>query len=301
MLYLLLSIACSLAIGMIFKVAGRAKLDRFALLTVNYVAALVTALWFSRQGGSGGAIDGGVLLLAAVAGALFILGFFLLALATDVAGMSLAIGVMRVSVVIPFLLSWWVWDEAPTPYQMAGLAVAGAAFFLIAHRGSGGADAAGRAGGADAGTDAPRVGRAVIVLALLFLVGGLVDTSMKAFDEWYAPEIARSRYLAGVFGVAAVLGGCGVLVRGLRSGSWPGWSALPWGVTLGVVNYGATFFLLRAVKELSGPFVFPVNNIAVVMGGALLGVFVWGEALSRRNRVGLLLAAVALALLSVRS
>ena len=68
---------------------------------------------------------------------------------------------------------------------------------------------------------------------------------------------------------------------------------------LGIVNYGSVEFLLRAIRQLSGPFVFPANHIALVIGAALLGVYVWGEHLSRLNWIGLALAAVALVLLNL--
>jgi hypothetical protein len=53
------------------------------------------------------------------------------------------------------------------------------------------------------------------------------------------------------------------------------------------------------VEALPAPFVFPANSIAIVLGGAALGVLVWGERLSRANRLGLAAAAVALLLLGV--
>jgi multidrug transporter EmrE-like cation transporter len=87
--------------------------------------------------------------------------------------------------------------------------------------------------------------------------------------------------------------------RGLRDGTWPGRKTVGWGLLLGVVNYGSLEFLLRAVAVLPGPFVFPANNIAIMVLAAVLGVYVWGEHLSRPNRIGIGLAIVALVLLKV--
>ncbi|RMH55762.1 MAG: hypothetical protein D6685_13795, partial [Bacteroidetes bacterium] len=281
MIDLLLAVACSLAIGVIFKVAAQQGMDRLALLTVNYAAALllaVGALHAAAPAAMGFAPSPGLVALGVATGALFIAGFFTLAWATEVAGLSLAVAVMRVSVVIPFLASWLIWDERPTPAQGLGLIVAGIAFFLIARREptAPSADAAVR-------LSVPSPGRVVQVLALLFLAGGLVDVSLKTFDEVYAAVAERDAFLVFVFGVAFVIGLGLVLRRGVRTGIWPPLASWLWGAGLGLANYGSAVFILRAIRQLSGPVVFPANNVALMIGAALLGVLVWQERLSRLN------------------
>jgi drug/metabolite transporter (DMT)-like permease len=239
-------------------------------------------------------------------GALLIAGFFVLMLATDVAGMSLAIGVMRVSVVIPFLASWLVWNEVPTLAQGVGMALAGVAFFLIAWQ-----SPTQEAVLADAGADAdlPPSPAAVLastaparvfgVLALTFVMGGAVDVTMKAFEESFGATNSRVLFLLLAFGVAFLIGAAIVLVRGLRRGVWPEQRTVLWGIGLGVINYGSLEFILRAIERLPGTFVFPANNIAIVVLAAVLGVAVWNETLTRPNRVGLGLAVLALLLLNL--
>ena len=140
--------------------------------------------------------------------------------------------------------------------------------------------------------------RTVLVLALLFLCGGAVDTLMKAFDEGYAATVDEALFLLFVFGVAFLVGAVAVLARGLRGGGWPRGAVLAWGVLLGAINYASADFILRAVAVLSGPVVFPANSVAIVLGAALIGTWVWKERLSRANLAGLALAAVALVCLT---
>ena len=312
MLYLALAVGCSLAIGMIFKHAARQGLDRLTLLTSNYAAAFGTALVLLALGeadaGGGLEADAGLILLGTATGALFIVGFFLLALTTEIAGMSLAIGVMRTSVVVPFLASWLIWSEVPSAAQGVGLIVASAAFFLIARKAPPAAQPAPQPVPAHAPDVEPPVPTAAPllssagafgVLAGLFACDGVISVSMKTFDEVFAAENSRALFLMMLFGIAFLIGLAIVVGRGLRRGRWPGRAALGWGVALGLVNYGSVEFLLQAIRELSGPFVFPANNIALVIGAALLGVFFWGERLSRLNWSGLALAALALLLLNL--
>ena len=297
MLYLGLAVACSLAIAMIFKLSERRGLDRVALLTVNYAVAFAVAGGLHVAGfgavGEGLTLSLGLTALGVWTGALFIGGFVLFSYAILLAGMSLATGVMRLAVALPFLASWLIWNEVPTTAQFIGLAVAGVAFFLIARRG----DAP--AAEVEMGDTHPAGWKVAGVLVLLFLSGGAVDVSMKAFSEGYAATNSQAQFLLLVFGVAFALGLGWVVVRGIRTGQWLRREEVMLGLVLGLVNYGSAEFILQAIARLRGPFVFPVNNIAIVFGAALLGVFVWKERLSRANQVGLGLAALALLLLGL--
>jgi len=308
MVNLAFAVVCSVAIGMIFKYTGPTDIDRTALLTVNYGVAVGVAAVVIGMGGRsvGGTLEPSPMLLGlgVGTGALLIAGFFLLAYATDVAGMSLAIGVMRVSVLIPFMASWLVWDEVPSAAQGVGMVLAAAAFFLIARKerrpepvpaGVGGDGGGSAAHGGMAGIDWHAFG----VLGLTFCMGGAVDLSMKTFEETFGAVHSSVLFLLLAFGVAFLIGAVMVGARGLRQGEWPGARTMGWGLLLGVVNYGSLEFLLRAVAVLPGPFVFPANNIAIMVLAAVLGVYVWGEHLSRLNRIGIGLAIVALVLLKV--
>lgn len=308
MLALAFAVACSVAIGMIFKHAGQRDLDRTALLTVNYAAAVAVAGLLLAAGErtvqEGLALTPGLVGLGLVTGALLIAGFFMLSWATDVAGMSLAIGVMRVSVVLPFLASWLVWHEVPTLAQGVGMVLAAGAFFLMAHQERAPEPvrvpaSVPRAEADDVTVPSSIDWKAAGVLALTFCMGGAVDISMKTFEEMFGAVNSRVLFLLLAFGVSFLIGAVLVAERALRRGQWPSRQTIGWGIVLGVINYGSLEFILRAIEALPGPFVFPANNIAIMVLAALLGVYVWGEHLTRANRVGLGLALVALVLLGL--
>src|SRR5690606_10628176 len=107
MLYLALAVTCSVAIAVIFKLSERRGMDRVALLTVNYAVAFVLAGGLLAAGvgavGEGLALSPGLLGLGVLTGTLFIAGFVLFSYAIRVAGMSLATGVMRLAVALPFM------------------------------------------------------------------------------------------------------------------------------------------------------------------------------------------------------
>ncbi len=298
MLFLALAVACSLAIAVLFNLSERRDLDRTALLTVNYAAAAVLAA--GLQGvAPADAVTAGLVGLGVVQGVLFIAGFWLFSVAIRTAGMGLAAGVMRLSVVVPFLASWLVWDEpTPSALQVLGLACAAVAFFLVARPA---AEAPGKVGPpeADVPPTEPASGRsAAVLLGLLFVTGGVVDLNMKVFREAFAGAVPISTFLLFVFGVAFAVGAGAVVWTGVRTGRWPRGEVVGWGVGLGLVNYGSAEFLLRALDTLDGTVAFPANSVAIVFGAAVIGWLVWRERLSRANLAGLGLAGLALVLLA---
>ncbi len=282
MIHLILAILCSTAITVIFKVT---RVDPLALVTVNYGAALAAAVLFMGAPERGLAADPGLLLLGTGLGVLFVAGFLLLAHAVQTAGISLATSAMRLSVAIPFLASWWIWGEVPTPGQALGLVVALPALVLISWPRR-------RPSLAEAGSPG-----ATLLLVLLFLAGGAVDTSLKAFEEVFADENSPALFLTVVFAVALGVGSAVLGIRRLRTGrTGLTGRVLAWGALLGLVNFGSAEFMLRALRQVPGTVAFPVNNVAVVTLATLLGLWLFREAIPRNRKVGLALAVLALVL-----
>ncbi len=292
MIYLVVAVCCSLGIGIIFKYAALRHLDRVGLLTINYIVAFGVALWALPEPLAVETFQGypwTLVTLGIVLGALFILGFFLFAYATHRVGLALSIGVMRISVLIPVLASWLIWSETPSTPQGLGLLFASGAFYLIAKT----EDAAGT-------QEDVKVSRRTVFLILfsLFASGGLVDISLKVFQEGFAKDFSEAAFLLLVFGVAFLIGTMIVIQQAARGRRYS-LQLIPLGILLGGINYGAAFFLLEAIERLAGPVVFPLNSISIVLGGAFLGVYVWDETLSKANWVGLLMATVALLLIGI--
>jgi hypothetical protein len=298
MIFLVLAVACSTGIAVIFKVTGD-RFDLIALLTVNYLVALVTAVVRLQIDGSpeGFISHPAMLALGVTLGALFIGSFSLFSIAIGVAGISLATATMRLSVALPFLASWWVWGEVPTTGQALGLAAAALAFLLISRPSA----PASTARTAQIGTSAGSAKGPLFiagVLVLLFVIGGTVDTTLKVFEEEFAPFTSRPLFLTMVFSSAFVIGSMITLFRVWRGSVWPPTSILGWGALLGLLNYWSTEFILLALDVLPGTIVFPANNVAIVGCATVLGVLVWHERLSTIKRTGLLVSALALVLLA---
>ena len=286
MIFLIPAILLSVCVGVIFKEGTTRAWPVVPMLVINYATATMLA---AIQGGGMPDVSAPSLGLAVIIGVLFIAGYGAFSRATSVAGLARSGGVFRISVVIPIVFSVTVWDEVITSLQAGGLSLAFLAFVLMAW-------------------PVKRAHEATIHnqswpwLVLLFIIGGLADTTVKTFllafrDTWTTAELLLVVYgLSGLIGV--------VWWRTTRKGSGdppPHHVGNPWiwaGVLLGLANYGSTWFFLEAVARLPASIVFPVNHVGVMTGMALVGMLQFGERPHRLQVAGLLLAAVSLVLLT---
>lgn len=265
-----------------FKIAGQRGVSQSSLITVNYVVASVLALLLSEEGTARDVLSQPLALtVTAATGAVFVIGFHAMSLATVKAGIAMMLGVARISVVIPFLASWFFWHEEPGVAQLLGLVLAVAAFILISR---------------------PRLHKpedrsVFFLLALVFLLGGIADTMMKTINELLGDTVGIMTSTFLLFTSAALFS---VLISFVTRGGGQkpkGYGALVAGVVLGLFNLGTVTFILNALSELPGTVVFPANNVSIVVGGTLLGALVWKEVTDVWTWSGIAIAVVALVLL----
>ena len=275
-----------MGIGVIFKIAAVRSIDSSFLIGVNYICAAAVGLLFIRGDLQTIDVDTIVFLVSVLTGVLFIGGFYAMAFATRVAGVALTLSSWRMSVLLPFMASWIIWSEAPSSWQLVGLALAAVAFLLIANVFS---------------VAERREKKSVGALVLVFVIGGTVDTILKLINESLQIESDSLIATCLIFGTAAAVMVVVLGIRQVRADDHPVRPALLPGAVLGVLNLGTIVFLLAALEDLPGTVVFPAINVAIVVGAALVGTIVWDEQLSRSTKWGVAIAVVALILLTAGS
>lgn len=283
MLFLCLSILCSVLVSVWLKLARRFGLDVPQMVAWNYLAAgslvalvLHPSLAPLRQPD---APRFAVLALAVLLPAIF------LALGTSVrhAGIVRSDVAQRLSLLISLLAAFALFGQLPTPRMLAGLALGLLALAAMVWRG--------RAARAD--------GAAAWLWPLAVCVGfGAIDILLK---QVAAAGIPIAASLQAMFALALPVAlGFALLARS-RSGARFTVRSLAGGLLLGVLNFGNILFYLRAHVALPNDpaLVFATMNLGVVALGTLVGVLAFRERLSRINAIGVLLAATAIALLTL--
>ena len=278
MLSLFLAIFSSAMIAVVMRLStGRVK-ARFSMLAVNYgMCMLLSAVYAGFQllpreaPGFSVAVGMGV-----VNGILYLLGFVLLQYNTAKNGVVLSSVFIRLGLLVPMVLSIFLFGEMPAALQWIGFLLAVGAILLINWE----------KGTAISGIKLP--------LVLMLLCGGSGDAMSKVF-EVHGPAAYAEQFLFFTFVSAFLL----CLLPVLRNKEKPDRSALLFGALVGIPNFFSAKFLLMALGELPAVIVYPTFSVATILVVTLAGVGLFRERLRKLQWVALAVILAALILLNL--
>ena len=104
-----------------------------------------------------------------------------------------------------------------------------------------------------------------------------------------------------MFGIAALFGFVILLLKALKKRSSFGTRNIVAGIVLGVPNYFSILFLIKALqnKNFESSTLFTINNVAIVIVSTLVGLFLFKENFSLKNKIGIALAVVGIVLVTI--
>ena len=281
--FILLSMACSVLVAVLLKLAPRRGWDVAQMVTWNYLAAALLAAVLLQPPASAlrqaGAPWPELLALALVLPTLF------LVLATCVrhAGIVRTDVAQRLSLLLSLGAAFLLFGEQAGPMKLAGLALGLCAVVGILAR-------------PDPHAAPDR--RGWLLLLAVWAGFAVVDVMLKRLAMAGTPATAALMF-------AFVLAFLGMFAwqawRRVRHGVRPGLRHIGTGLLLGVLNFGNILFYVRAHQALpeSPAVVFATMNIGVVLLGTAMGVLAFGEKTSALNRAAIALAVAAIALIAL--
>jgi drug/metabolite transporter (DMT)-like permease len=226
---------------------------------------------------------------AILMGALFISVFNLIAISSIKVGVTITQTANKLSLVIPVLFAFFIYQESLSWLKIIGILCAIAAVILTIEKKN------------KLNTTTKRkINLEYMLPIILFISSGIIDTLTKFVEKTYLSSTDTSNaYLISGFFVAATLGTL-VLTCQLLSGKRNfNYKNLLAGIILGVPNYFSIYFLIKAlqIKTLNSSATIPMNNIGVLFLASLFGIFIFKEKLSKANYIGLLLSLIAIVLI----
>ncbi|MFC5436080.1 EamA/RhaT family transporter [Rhodanobacter umsongensis] len=282
MIYVLLSVVCSVLLSVLLKLARRFEIDVGQAIAWNYVAtSALTALLL--QPTPAGLSEPGVPWLALAALGILLPTIFL-ALAASVrhAGIVRSDAAQRLSLLLSLLAAFALFGEQLSAFKAVGITLGLLALPCMVWR---------------SGQPTAARGAAGWLYPLLVFGGfGMIDILFKRVALAGVPLGAS---LQAMFALALLVAFALQLWRRLQGRTrFTARSALG-GVLLGLVNFGNILFYLRAHRALPQhpALVFASMNLGVVALGALVGMLLFRERLSRLNLGGVLLALLAIAVI----
>jgi drug/metabolite transporter (DMT)-like permease len=265
--------------GQVQKLAIFKKCDFWMVGLVNYLfAAALSGLW----GLFGEAISftPKVLWAGALGGVSFAASLITLFWGIRVGGLSLSFSVSRLSILVPTVLSVFIWKEIPTALQIAGIGVICVALVLLSFSRA-------NPGNGNAGWSLPLV-------LVIFVLSGASLTASKLVHE-LGLDRQKMTYLLILFFIASLPCGAVYLFRP------PLFKKLDIsiGLLLGGCNFLGTWSMLEALERIKGVIFFPAFSSAGLAISSILAFLIWKEKLDGRGIVGIALTMAALFLVSL--
>lgn len=283
LIFIALSVGCSLTLAQILKLAENRKMNVLKVLVMNYLAGFVISLFntpeFSAVTPFNPVINGWLIGMAVLLGLVFIGNLVVYSKSIDIVGMGVSITAMRMSLVFPIAASLFVFGEQIASVRYLGIILALFSLVLMVPRIN--------------GKSLSGISHAWLPV-LIFLMTGIADTGMKVYERLFSSQISEQLFMGGIFFVSFLTG---VLILLKREKLHFNLTEIGFGVITGIVNLYSSIFLLYALKMIPGSIVFPLVNVSLVILGTLIGVWFWKDKPSLKQWAGLLIAIISIVLL----
>lgn len=277
MMYLALSIIVSTFLYVVFHLFERFKIHTLHAIVVNYFIAFGCGLLFSNTSLSVREIYQTPWFFGALSlGVLFVFIFNIMAITVQRSGLSVASVATKMSVVIPVIFGFFMYEESAGFLKIIGILLALIAVYLASVKSKEGFKI-----------------RNLIFPILLFLGSGIIDTSLKYLQNTHIKDKNLAIFSAITFLFAGL---SGLLYAILKQDLKISWKSLLAGICLGIPNYFSIVTLMKALatEGLESSSVFTINNVGVVMLSTLVGLFFFKERLLTKNWIGVLLAIISI-------
>ncbi|EIM03275.1 EamA/RhaT family transporter [Rhodanobacter denitrificans] len=283
MIYVLLSVACSVLVSVLLKLARRFDVDVGQAIAWNYVVAAALTAWLLQPSLATLCAPGVPRLALAALGILLPTIFLALAASVRHAGIVRSDAAQRLSLLLSLLAAFVLFGERLTAFKALGIALGLLALLGMVWRSGHGTAARGTAGW--------------LYPLAVFAGFGVIDILFKRVAQAGVPLGAS---LQAMFALALLVAFALQLWRRARGQArFTARSALA-GALLGLANFGNILFYLRGHRALPQhpALVFASMNLGVVALGALVGLLLFRERLSRLNLAGVGLALLAIGVIA---
>ena len=280
MLFLILSILCSVIVGVLFKTSRGFTSSNTQIIASNYVVALTLCYFAFRPDLNAVGTEAPWGIYMAI-GVLLPSVFLFLAASIKYMGIVKTDAAQRLSLFIPILAAWLLFREEFNTLKITAFLVAFPSLLLILAK--------------PLGNSENKWGYPAAVL-----IGfGVIDILFKQIAIYTSLPYATS--LMVIFGIALMITLVAVGYEVIFKKVGLSYRNLFFGGLVGVFNFGNILFYLKAHQAFAKnpSTVFAGMNMGVIIIGSLAGLFIFKERLSKMNFAGLFLALVAVILIVI--
>jgi len=254
-LFLILSIAFSTFINLIFRWFKEYNVNKFQAIIVNYLVCFIIGFSLSDNRQLVDNFSTEWFPYCILLGFVFVGIFFSMALTTERLGISVTAVSGKMSVVIPILFAYFFANEELTALFIVGLVLSLLSIYFISIKKELSIDK-----------------KYLLLPIIVFLGGGIIDTSLKILERSFGSQVSMDTISYSIFLGAFIAGSLLFVIKNKADVRVFRRKSLIAGVLLGIPNYFSIFFLLTAIASFTdkSALVFGINNIGVVLLSSLL-------------------------------
>jgi drug/metabolite transporter (DMT)-like permease len=276
MIYIILSICCSVIVAILLKLAKRYQISIIQAVTINYLVALTLCFVFFKPDVK--LINSTAPWPVYIALAILLPSIFLfLAASVKNLGIVKTDIAQRLSLFIPILAAYFIFKEDFNDYKIIGLAIGFVAIILTFLR-----------------TSDHKEGKGNLLYPIMVFVGfGIIDVLFKQIALF--KELPYTTSLFTIFCLSFIVSLLIVITLVISGKIKLQLVNVVCGLILGFFNFGNILFYMKAHKALAEnpSTVFAAMNLGVIIVGTLIGIIAFKEKLSKLNYVGIALAIAA--------
>lgn len=282
MIYIILSIFCSVTVAVLLKLAKRYQINIIQAVTTNYLIALTLCFLFYKPNIKLVTANAPWPIYTALAILLPSI-FIVLAASVKKLGIVKTDIAQRLSLFIPILAAYFLFKEDFSILKFIGLAIGFSAILLTFIRKS------------ERNTS---INNWLYPLTV-FIGFGIIDVLFKQIALYKAIPYTTSLFL--VFCLAFIVALIIVLILAVRKKTKLQLVNLACGLVLGLFNFCNILFYLKAHQYFAKnpSTVFAAMNLGVIVVGSLIGIFIFKEKLNKVNYFGIALAICAVILITL--
>lgn len=289
MIYLIGSIVLTSYLTLSFKACEKYGVNVFQAIVFNYITCVIT----------GSMVNGAFPIHAAniqtpwfgwamIMGVMFVSIFNIVAITAQKNGVAVASVANKLSLIIPVILSVYLYKETVAGWKAVGVGLALVAVVLTCYTNT------------EKGQTTQKNKWVYLLPFVLFISSGLLDALINHVQLTYVTAENNNDYLVSSFFSAATIGSLLLLIQLIRRKQVFVWKNLLAGVLIGIPNYFSIWCLVHFLQE--SPWQtsasIPVNNMGIVLFSAVVAWILFKERLTKINWLGILLSLVAIYLIA---
>ncbi len=272
----------------LFKYFGKYGVNNLQAIIVNYFTAGTLSLIVAHNNdikiSLPDIIYSTYIIPSLIIGFLFIVTFNLLAFGTQKIGIAISTVANKMSMIIPVIVGISLFSEKLGMFKLIGIVLAISAIYMTS-------------------TKSGKLSfdkKFLPIILLIFFGQGMADGTLSWAQKFSINDENTPLFFASIFLIAGILGSVFLIYETIKNGFKLEFKNLIWGIGLGIPNYLTLHFFVRSLQSpiFESSQVFPIVNMGVIVLTALAGILLFREKLSFFNWGGILVAVLAISLIT---